>query len=35
MHICIDFRSKSNANLGQSYSEEVLKDAPYLGYTQM
>ena len=29
MHLQIDFRSKSNANLGQSYSEKVLKDAPY------
>ena len=34
MHLHIDFRSRSNANLGQSYSEKVLKDAPYPGYTQ-
>ena len=35
MHLRIDFRSKSNANLGRSYSEKVLKDATYLGYTKM
>ena len=35
MHLRIDFRSKSNVNLEQSYSEKVLKDAPHLGYTQM